>query len=80
MQHPDLSVEHIAKLQAELQKQDADLYSFLKQRFPDISVEDRLKYLSTVLNDYFEAYEYDEEDEMSVDGYIIKRFFPKTLP
>ena len=33
---------------------------FLKKEFPDISIEDRLKYLATILNDFFEDYEFDE--------------------
>jgi hypothetical protein len=51
----------------------------LKREFPDIFAEDRLKYLSAVLNDFFEAYRFENEDEFSADGYIIKRFYPKGL-
>ena len=73
----DLSVENIAKINAKVQAQDKDLYAFLKNEFADISVEDRLKYLSTILNDHFDDYEFDSKDEYSVDGYIVKRFYPK---
>ena len=73
----DLSVENISKINAKVQAQDKDLYAFLKNEFADISVEDRLKYLSTILNDHFDDYEFDSKDEYSVDGYIVKRFYPK---
>jgi hypothetical protein len=43
-------------------------------------VEDRLKYLAAILNDFFEEYEHDPADEMSIDGYRIKRFMPRGLP
>jgi len=75
----DLSVENIAKINAKAQAQNKDLYAFLKYEFADISVEDRLKYLSTILNDHFEDYTFDNKDEYSVDGYIVKRFYPKGV-
>jgi len=75
----DLSLENIAKINDEVQAQNKDLYAFLKDEFSDISVEDRLKYLSTILNDHFEDYEFDNKDEYSVDGYIVKRFYPKGI-
>jgi hypothetical protein len=77
MNELDLSIDYIAKLNSELQKQNKDIYSFLKEKFPDMAVEDRLKYLATILNDFFDEYEFDENDEFSSDGYIIKRFYPK---
>jgi hypothetical protein len=73
----DLSVGNILKLHTKAQLQSDDLYTFLKRELPDITAEDRLKYLSAILNDFFEAYRYDNEDEFSADGYIIKRFYPK---
>jgi hypothetical protein len=79
MAEVDLSVGNILKLNTKAQLQNDDLYTFLKREFPDISVEDRLKYLSAVLNDFFEAYRFESDDEFSVDGYIIKRFYPKGL-
>ncbi|MCF6206473.1 MAG: hypothetical protein L3J47_06255 [Sulfurovum sp.] len=75
----DLSVGNILKLNTKAQLQQDDLYTFLKREFPDISAEDRLKYLSAVLNDFFEAYRFDNADEFSADGYVIKRFYPKGL-
>jgi len=75
----DLSLENIAKINDKVQAQNKDLYAFLKDEFSDISVEDRLKYLSTILNDHFEDYEFDNKDEYSVDGYIVKRFYPKGI-
>ena len=73
----DLSVENIAKLHNKCKNQDKDLYTFLKEEYPNISVEDRLKYLSTVLNDFFEEYKFDNEDRYKEEGYSIVKFFPK---
>jgi len=73
----DLSVEHIESLNEKIQAQDDDIYTFLQRVFPDLKVEDRLKYLATILNDHFDDYTFDENDEIRRDGYIIKRFFPK---
>ncbi len=77
MAEVDLSIGNILKLNTKAQLQKEDLYTFLKKEMPDISAEDRLKYLSAVLNDFFEAYTYDNEDEFRADGYVIKRFYPK---
>jgi hypothetical protein len=77
---PDLSLGNILCLHTRAQLQKEDLYTFLRKEFPEIPVEDRLKYLAAILNDFFEEYGYDPEDEMSVDGYRIKRFMPKGLP
>ena len=79
MAEVDLSIGHILKLNTKAQLQKDDLYTFLKREFPDIPAEDRLKYLSAVLNDFFEEYTFDNHDEFSADGYIIKRFYPKGL-
>ncbi len=79
MNRVDLSIKNIAQLNKKIQKQNRDLYSFLKDEFPDISVEDRLKYLSTILNDFLEEYEYKSNDKFKADGYIIKRFYPKGV-
>ena len=73
----DLSQKNILKLHNLAKKQNKDLYSFLKEKFPNICVEDRLKYLSAILNDFLEEYEFDNNDEFRSDGYIIKRFYPK---
>ncbi len=79
MAEVDLSVGNILKLNIKAQLQCEDLYTFLKKALPDISVEDRLKYLSAILNDYFEVYRFDPDDEFHADGYIIKRFYPKGV-
>ena len=73
----DLSVGNILKLHTRAQLQDEDLYTFLKRELPKLEPEERLQYLAAILNDYLEEYEYDNSDEMSMDGYRIKRFFPK---
>ena len=75
-QEPDLSLGNILKLHTRAQRQREDLYTFLSKELPDIPVEDRLQYLAAILNDHFEAYRFDPEDEMSRDGYRIKRFYP----
>jgi hypothetical protein len=76
---PDLSPGNILKLHTQAQRQEQDLYTFLRERFPDVPVEDRLKYLAAILNDFFEDYRFDPEDEMSRDGYRIKRFYPRKV-
>jgi DNA-binding transcriptional regulator GbsR (MarR family) len=74
----DLSVENIKKLNEKCQKQDKHLYEFLKEEYPEISTEDILKYLATVLNDHFDDYEFDEKAERhKEDGYSIVKFWPK---
>ena len=76
--NPDLSEENIARLNEEVQSQSDHLYAFLKRKFPDLPVETRLQYLAAVLNDFFDDYTYDEEEETKDGGYIIKKFFPKS--
>jgi len=74
----DLSEKNIKKLHQRCKQQDKDLYLFLKDEFPDLSTEDRLKYLATVLNDFLEEYEWDEKAPRHKDeGYSIVKFFPK---
>jgi predicted type IV restriction endonuclease len=74
----DLSEENIKKLNEKCQKQDKHLYEFLKDEYPDLTTEDRLKYLATVLNDFFEDYEFDEKaPRHKEDGYSIVKFWPK---
>ena len=73
----DLSIGNILKLHSRAQRQQEDLYSYLKRELPDLSPEERLQYLSAILNDYLESYRWDDSDEMRADGYIVKRFYPK---
>jgi len=74
----DLSVENIKMLNDKCQAHDKHLYEFLKEEYPKLSTEDRLKYLATVLNDYFEDYYFDEKAERHrEDGYSIVKFWPK---
>jgi hypothetical protein len=74
----DLSEEFIAQLNRECQNQSDHLYQFLKGRFPELSVEERLKYLATILNDHFDDYQFDQNGERARDGgYSIVKFFPK---
>ena len=73
----DLSEKNIKNLHNKCKNQDKDLYSFLKKEFPELSTEDRLKYLSTILNDFFEEYKFNNEDRLSDEGYSIVKFYPK---
>jgi len=77
MAEVDLSIGNIVKLHTKAQLQQEDLYRFLKKELPEITPEERLQYLSAILNDHLEAYTFDNDDEYSVDGYIVKRFYPK---
>jgi hypothetical protein len=70
-------VETIAGLHERVMKQRDDLYTFLRREFPDMPVETRLKYLAAILNDHFDDYVFDENDELRDGGYVIKRFRPK---
>jgi len=76
----DLSEENISRLHKKCQKQNKDLYLFLKDEFPELNVEERLKYLATILNDFFEDYEFDKDaPRHKDDGYSIVKFFPKGI-
>ncbi|GAB6074271.1 hypothetical protein [Nautilia lithotrophica] len=75
----DLSVENIKNLHNKCKKQEKDLYMFLKDEMPNISIDDRLKYLATILNDFIEEYEWDEKAPRHKDeGYSIVKFWPKN--
>jgi predicted type IV restriction endonuclease len=77
----DLSKENIRRLNEKCQKQDKHLYEFLKNEYPKLKTENRLKYLATVLNDFFEDYEFDEKaPRHKEDGYSIVKFWPKKRP
>jgi len=74
----DLSEENIKRLNDKCQTQDKHLYEFLKDEYPEITTEERLKYLATVLNDHFEDYDFDEKAERhKEDGYSIVKFWPR---
>ncbi|WP_456480475.1 hypothetical protein [Nautilia sp.] len=75
----DLSEEKIRKLHKKCKGQNKDLYMFLKEEMPDLPVDERLKYLATVLNDFIEEYEWDEKAPRHKDGgYSIVKFWPKN--
>jgi predicted type IV restriction endonuclease len=74
----DLSEENIKKLNEKCQNQDKHLYEFLKDEFPELKTEEKLKYLATILNDFFEDYEFDEKaPRHKENGYSIVKFWPK---
>jgi len=73
----NLSIENIKNLHKKCKNQKEDLYTFLKKEFPSLSVEDRLKYLATILNDFIEEYEWDEKNRHKDEGYSIVKFYPK---
>ncbi len=75
----DLSEKNIKNLHENCKNQNEDLYMFLKKEFPEISTEERLKYLAAILNDYLEEYKWDEKAPRHKDeGYSIVKFFPKN--
>ncbi|WP_456381811.1 hypothetical protein [Hydrogenimonas sp.] len=76
LETPDLSPGNVERLHRKLQSQREDIYTFLKREYPDGGVEERLKYLAAILNDFFEEYTFGEDDELRDGGYVIKRFFP----
>ena len=67
----------IEALHRKCQEKGCDLYSFLEQEFPKLSIEERLKVMAEILNDYLEEYEYDQKDKLKRQSYFITRFFPK---
>ena len=72
----DLSAENIAALHNDIVDAKKDIYTFLKERFAHLSVEERLKYLAAILNDHFDSYEKTGK-ELRDGGYIIQEFVPK---
>ena len=78
MKEEDLSIKRIAELHREVMAQKKDLYTFLKKRLPDLSTKERLNVLAAVLNDHFDDYTFNQNDELKDGGYVIKRFFPKS--
>ena len=75
----NLSEENIKRLHNKCKNQDKDLYMFLKDEFPELSTEERLKYLAAILNDFLEEYTWDEKAPRHKDeGYSIVKFFPKN--
>jgi len=51
---------------------------FLKDEFPELTTEERLKYLATILNDFLEEYKWDENAPRHRDEeYSIVKFYPK---
>ncbi len=73
----DLDENMLKELHDGCRARGCDLYSYLKERFPASDTQQRLKYLAAVLNEFLEDYEYDKEDRIKEDGYLIVRFFPK---
>ena len=57
--------------------QECDLYSFLEKELPELSIEERLKVMAEVLNEYLEEYNYDSSKKIKRDAYSITQFHPK---
>jgi len=72
-----VDLKRIEELHKECKKGDKDLYSFLEERHPELSIEERLKMMAEVLNEYLEEYHYDQADKLKKEGYSITRFVPK---
>ena len=73
----DLSEENIKNLHSKCKNQDKHLYEFLKDEFPLMKIDDRLKYLAAILNDFLEEYEWNDNDRIKEEGYSIVKFYPK---
>ena len=67
----------IKKLHEKCKTQQSDLYSFLEKELPELSIEDRLKLMAEVLNEYLEEYNYDNTKKIKRDAYSITQFHPK---
>jgi len=67
----------IKKLHQKCQEGECDLYSFLEKELPELGIEDRLKVMAEILNDYLEEYEYDQSDKLKRNEYSITKFKPK---
>ena len=67
----------IKKLHTKCKNQEEDLYSFLEKELPELSIEERLKVMAEVLNEYLEEYEYDSSKKIKRDAYSITQFHPK---
>jgi hypothetical protein len=68
---------NIKEIHQKCQKQSEDLYSFLEKELPSLTVDERLKVMAEVLNDYLEEYEYNQKDKLKKEEYSITKFFPK---
>ncbi len=67
----------IEVLHKKCQKSDCDLYSFLEKELPDLDIEERLRVMAEILNDYLEEYDYNQADKLKRDSYSITKFYPK---
>ncbi len=72
-----MDLKEIAKLHEKCKECGEDLYSFLEREFPDISIEERLKIMASILNEHLEEYDYDQADKLKREDYSITRFHPK---
>ncbi len=67
----------IKDLHKKCKMQECDLYSFLEKELPELSIEERLKVMAEVLNEYLEEYNYDSSKKIKRDAYSITQFHPK---
>ena len=67
----------IKRLHEKCKTQECDLYSFLEKELPELTIEDRLKVMAEVLNEYLEEYAYDSTKKIKRDAYSITQFHPK---
>ncbi len=72
-----MDLKKIADLHEKCKECGEDLYSFLEREFPDISIEERLRIMASILNEHLEEYDYDQADKLKRDDYSITRFHPK---
>ena len=72
-----MDLKKIATLHEKCKECGDDLYSFLEREFPDISIEERLKIMASILNEHLEEYEFNQADKLKREGYSITKFCPK---
>lgn len=72
-----MDLKELEKLHEKCQEGECDLYSFLEEALPELSIEERLQVMAEILNDFLDEYEYDVEDKLKRESYSITKFFPK---
>ncbi|BCD68780.1 hypothetical protein [Nitratiruptor sp. YY09-18] len=72
-----MDLEKIKKLHNSCQEQEHDLYSYLEKTLPELDIEERLKVMASILNEYLDEYEYNQKDKLKRQDYSITKFFPK---
>jgi len=72
-----IELSGVEELHEKAMEQNGDLYSFIDSRMPSVSTEKKIAYMNAVLKEHIDMYEYDEDDELRRDGYIVNIYYPK---